>query len=121
MRRYVAWWDVEHGGLVRALDSRTDDELRAKGTNPAFRRISLWYQDLETKVTLVAMRVLEQAGMVPRVLCHDGLIAHDHVRSDDDVRALFPACVEAVERELGYVIALELKSCLLYTSPSPRD
>jgi hypothetical protein len=75
MRRYVPWWDKTHGAAVRVSDLCSDKELRAKGTSPAFRRISLFYQDLETKVTLVAKRVLESKGVAVRVLCHDGLIA----------------------------------------------
>ncbi|KAG8463979.1 hypothetical protein KFE25_000147 [Diacronema lutheri] len=90
MRRYVPWWDATHGTAVRCHDLCTDGELRAQGTSPAFRRISLFYQDLETKMTLSVKQVLESAeGMTVRVLCHDGLIA-----SLDD--GLDNGCSEAV-------------------------
>jgi hypothetical protein len=111
IRRYVAWWDSAHADRVRERDSCTDEQLRAKGMDPALRRIRLLYQDLETKVTLVVKDALERLGTTARVLCHDGLIA-DCVESLDEasVRSLLRLCAEAVKQELGYDVSLELQS-----------
>jgi hypothetical protein len=136
VRRYVPWWEAADEAQVRAIDLCTDAELRAKKTSPAFRRISLSYQDLQTKVTLVVKRALELKRVPVRVLCHDGLIASldgcfdgsaldepaAEVGSLDGVtsgrgmvgeayaRSLLPSCVEAVRSKLGYDVVLELKS-----------
>jgi hypothetical protein len=111
IRHYVAWWDGAHGGRVREHDLRTNKQLRAKGTNPAFRRISLFYQDLETKVTLVVKGALERRGVTTHALCHDGLIAKGVDSLDEaSVRSLLRLCTEAVKRELGYDVGLEVKS-----------